>query len=69
MVRPSRVDGSRRPGRVDTSEFKSLRQAQRFVTARAAVYNLFNLRRYLIKAKHHRNLRVSAFAERSEVFV
>jgi putative transposase len=43
--------------------FKSIKQAQRFVTAHAAVSNLFNLGRHLVRAKHYRNLRVSAFAE------
>ena len=43
--------------------FKSVRQAQRFVTAHAAVSNLFNLGRHLVKAQHYRNLRVAAFAE------
>ena len=44
-------------------KFKSTRQAQRFVTAHAAVSNLFNLGRHLIRAEHYRVLRVSAFAE------
>jgi putative transposase len=44
-------------------KFKSSRQAQRFVTAHAAVLNLFNLGRHLVRAKHYRDLRVSAFAE------
>ena len=43
--------------------FKSMRQAQRFVTAHAAVSNLFNLGRHLVKAQHYRDLRVSAFNE------
>ena len=43
--------------------FKSVRQAQRFVTAHAAVSNLFNLGRHLIGAQHYRDLRVSAFTE------
>jgi len=43
--------------------FKSMRQAQRFVTAHAAVQNMFNLGRHLVRAQHYRNLRVSAFAE------
>jgi len=44
-------------------KFKSTRQAQRFVTAHAAVSNLFNLGRHLIRAEHYRNLRISAFEE------
>ena len=43
--------------------FKSAGQAQRFVTAHAAVSNLFNLGRHLIRAEHYRNLRGSAFNE------
>ena len=43
--------------------FRSPGQAQRFVTAHAAVSNLFNLGRHLVGAKHYRNLRVSAFEE------
>ena len=43
--------------------FKSLRQAQRFVSAYAAVANLFNLGRHLIGAQHYRDLRISAFGE------
>jgi len=43
--------------------FKSMRQAQRFVAAHAAVSNLFNLGRHLVRAEHYRNLRVSAFTE------
>ena len=43
--------------------FKSMKQAQRFVTAHAAVSNLFNLGRHLVRAQHCRDLRVSAFTE------
>jgi len=42
--------------------FKSVCQAQRFETAHAAVYNLFNLGRHLISAKHYRIFRQRAFA-------
>ena len=44
-------------------KIKSIRQAQRFVTAHAAVQNLFNLGRHLLRAQHYRDLRVSAFGE------
>ena len=44
-------------------------QAQRFVTAHAAVHNLFNLGRHLVSAEHYRNLRVSAFSEWSRAVV
>jgi len=43
--------------------FKSVGQAQRFVTAHAAVSNLFNLERHLVSAGHYRNLRIGAFSE------
>ena len=43
--------------------FKSVRQAQRFVTAHAGVHNVFNPGRHLIRAQHYLDLRVSAFGE------
>ena len=47
--------------------FKSTRQAQRFLGVHAAVSNLFNLGRHLVRAQHYRDLRVSAFEEWSRV--
>jgi putative transposase len=44
-------------------KFKSTRQAQRFVTVHAAVQNLFNLGRHLVRAQHYRYLRISALSE------
>jgi len=44
-------------------KFKSVGQAQRFLGTHAAVYNLFNLGRHLVRADHYRNLRTSAFTE------
>jgi putative transposase len=44
-------------------KFKSVRQAQRFLGAHAAISNLFNLGRHLVGAEHYRDLRVSAFNE------
>jgi putative transposase len=41
--------------------FKSAYQAQRFLGVHAAVYNLFNLGRHLISAKHYRLFRQRAF--------
>ena len=38
------------------------KQAQRFVTAHAAVSHVFNLDRYLGRAEHYRDLRISAFS-------
>ena len=37
-------------------QFKSVGQAQRFLSAHAAVSNLFNLGRHQIRAEHYRNL-------------
>ena len=62
----SRVEQSHEATRVrerGMRKFKSVRQAQRFLTAHAAVQNLFNLSRHVVRAEHYRNLRVSAFAE------
>ena len=44
-------------------KFKSVGQAQRFLGAHAAVHNLFNLGRHLVRAEHYRNLRASAFTD------
>jgi len=44
-------------------KFKSVRQAQRFLDIHAAVQNLFNLGRHLVKAEYYRNLRTGAFTE------
>ena len=43
-------------------KFKSLQQAQRFLNVHATIYNLFNLGRHLISAKHYRLYRLRAFA-------
>lgn len=48
-------------------KFKSMRQAQRFVTVHAAVSNIFNLGRHLIRAEHCRNFRESGLNEWSRV--
>ena len=42
--------------------FKSMQQAQQFLTVHAAVYTLFNLGRHLVSAKNYRILRPRAFA-------
>jgi putative transposase len=44
-------------------KFKSVKQAQQIVTAHAAVSNLFNLGRHLVRAQHYRNLRIGAFEQ------
>ena len=43
--------------------FKSVKQAQRFLGAHAAVSNLFNLGRHLVGAQHYRDLRISTFTD------
>ena len=43
--------------------FKSTAQAQRFLNIHAAVYNLFNLGRHLVSARHYRKLRIDAFGQ------
>jgi putative transposase len=49
--------------------FKSMRQAQRFLGTHAAVSDLFNLGRHIVRAEHYRNLRASAFEEWSRAVV
>ena len=61
----NRAELSHQPTRVrerGMRRFKSMRQAQRFLGVQSAVYNLFNLGRHLISAKHYRQVRRSAFA-------
>jgi len=53
----NRAELSHQPTRVRERgmwRFKSAHQAQRFLSAHAAVYNLFNLGRHLISAKYYR---------------
>ena len=50
---PTKVRGMRK--------FKSIVQAQRFLSAHAEVYNLFNLGRHLLSAKNYRMFRDRAF--------
>jgi putative transposase len=62
----NRAEQSHEPTRVrerGMRRFKSVKQPQRFLGAHAAVSNLFNLGRHLVRAEHYRNLRESAFAE------
>ena len=61
----NRAELSHQPTRVrerGMRKFKSIRQAQRFLNAHAAVYNLFNLGRHLVSAKTYRFFRLRAFA-------
>ncbi len=61
----NRAEVSHQPTRVrerGMRRFKSMQQAQRFLSVHAMVYNLFNLGRHLISAKYYRLLRQRAFA-------
>jgi putative transposase len=61
----NRAELSHQPTRVrerGMRRFKSIQQAQRFLSTHAAVYNLFNLDRHLVSAKNYRILRDNAFA-------
>ena len=65
----NRAEVSHQPTRVrerGMRRFKSIQQAQRFLSVHAAVYNLFNLGRHLISAEHYRILRRDAFNRWSE---
>jgi putative transposase len=60
----NRVELSHRSTRVKERvmrRFKSATQTQRFLATHAAVYNLFNLGRHLVRARHYRKLRIAAF--------
>ncbi len=61
----NRAELSHQPTRVRERvmrRFKSIQQAQRFLTVHAAVYNLFNLGCHLVSAKNYRFFRLRAFA-------
>ena len=61
----NRAELSHQPTRVrerGMRRFKSMFQAQRFVSAHATVSNLVNLGRHLVAAGHCRTLRQGAFA-------
>tara|TARA_R110000824_G_scaffold401796_1_gene616733 strand:- start:416 stop:850 length:435 start_codon:yes stop_codon:yes gene_type:complete len=61
----NRAELSHQPTRVrerGMRKFKSINQAQRFLNAHAAVYNLFNLGHHLVSAKNYRYFRLRAFA-------
>ena len=62
----NRAELSHQPTRVrerGMRRFKSTAQAQRFLNIHAAVYNLFNLGRHLVSARHYRKLRIDAFGQ------
>ena len=61
----NRAELSHEPTRVrerGMRKFKSMKQAQRFLGAHAAVYNLFNLGRHLVSVENYRYFRMRAFA-------
>jgi|TARA_B110000971_G_scaffold155316_1_gene158690 transposase-like protein len=61
----NRVELSHEPTRVrerGMRKFKSMEQAQHFQGAHAAVFNMFNLSRYLVSAENYRYFRLRAFA-------
>jgi len=60
----NRAELSHQPTRVRERvmrRFKSMQQAQRFLTVHAAVYNLFNLGGHLVSAENYRLFRLRAF--------
>ena len=60
----NRAELSHQPTRVrerGMRKFKSMSQAQRFLDTHAAVYNLFNLGRHLVRAEIYRLFRLRAF--------
>jgi len=62
----NRAELSHQPTRVrerGMRKFKSPKQAQQFLSVHAAVYNLFNLGRHLVRAEHYRTLRISSFKD------
>ena len=61
----NRAELSHQPTRVrerGMRRFKSMKQAQRFLSVHAAVHNLFNLGRHLVSAKNYRYFRSRAFS-------
>ena len=68
----NRAELSHQPTRVrerGMRRFKSMEQAQRFLSIHAAVCNLFNLGRHLVSASKYRDLRQGAFASWKKVTV
>ncbi len=60
----NRAELSHQPTRVrerGMRRFKSIGQAQLFLGVHAAVFNLFNLGRHVVRAEHYRLLRLRAF--------
>lgn len=60
----NRAEVSHQPTRlreVQMRRFKSVAQAQRFLSVHGAVRSLFIVRRHLLRARYHRLLRTRAF--------
>ena len=68
----NRAELSHQPTRVrerGMRRFKSIVQAQRFLGVHSVVYNLFNLGRHLVSARHYRLFRMRAFASWKSVVI
>ncbi len=68
----NRAELSHQPTRVrerGMRKFKSMSQAQRFLSAHAEVYNLFNPGHHLLSARNYRMFRDRAFASWKSVVV
>jgi len=66
----NRVEVSHQPTRQKERQmrrFKSMKQAQRFLSVHGAVNNLFRFGRHLMRAIHHRMFRAKAFNEWQQV--
>ena len=69
LIKSNRAELSHQPTRVrerGMRRFKSMQQAQYFLSVHAMVCNLFNLGRHLVSAEHYRLLRQRAFASWKE---
>jgi len=59
----NRAENSHQPTRrreLETQRFRSVGSAQKFLSAHAAAYNVFNVLRHLFSAKNARELRTGA---------
>jgi len=66
----NRAEVSHQPTRQQEHQmrrFKSMKQAQRFLSVHGAVNNLFQLGRHLLRACHYRMFRTKAFSEWQQV--
>ena len=66
----NRAEASHQPTRQQERQmrrFKSIEQAQRFLSVQGPVQNLFRVGRHHLKAQHHRQLRGRAFSDWREL--